>query len=87
MAEFCDNRGEAGKRRCRGEPQKYDRALIVDGGPLADRRDRRMCRGAIAQHQIKRDANIPTDKNTRRHAPGQRNERQRDHDADGGGNK
>ena len=87
MAEFCQNRSEAGERGPRGEHQKGDRAVIVDGGAVADRSDRCVRRGPTAQRQIKHDAKIPADKNARRHAPGQGNERQRDRDAERCGNK
>jgi len=77
MAEFCENRGEAGERRRRGEHQERDRAVVVDGRSLADRSDRCVRGGPVTQHQIKHDAQIPGDNKARRRAPSQREQPQR----------
>ena len=87
MAELGQHRHEAGKRRRGGEHQKGDRAVIVDGRALPDRGDRGMRRHAVAQHEIKHNAEIPADDQARRRAPGQRQERQRHRDAACGGNE
>jgi hypothetical protein len=46
-----------------------------------------MRRGPVAQHQIKQNANVPPDKEARRHAPGQNQQRQYDRDAACSGNE